>query len=156
MSIHESFTYILTNSLDSSTNLALRIYEFLRANWQKKTVMNPISSLFCFSAAQTEKNSKTELVKHIGSLYNIFVRSLQLCERMWKTFQNLIMNENMSNRSMHISCCILKCFLQREQPLITSNIRVGRGRGSKIVNQHHLVDNPVMKLDNLDNWDQDV
>ena len=24
------------------------------------------------------------------------------------------------------------------------------------VNQHHLVDNPVMKLDNLDNWDQDV
>ena len=24
------------------------------------------------------------------------------------------------------------------------------------VNHHHLVDNPVMKLDNLDNWDQDV
>ena len=24
------------------------------------------------------------------------------------------------------------------------------------LNHHHLVDNPVMKLDNLDNWDQDV
>ena len=24
------------------------------------------------------------------------------------------------------------------------------------VNHHHLIDNPAMKLDNLDNWDQDV
>ena len=77
-----------------------------------------------FSTAQTEKNWRKKLVKHIGeniwwirySLYScatcqIFVRSLQLCKRMWKTFQNLIMNENMSNRSMHIGCCILKRFL---------------------------------------------
>ena len=40
--------------------------------------------------------------------------------------------------------------------LVLGGLHTASNTTTSNVNHHHLVDNSVMKLDNLDNWDQDV